>query len=288
MKNTQQIIDSLPEQAKRDVLFALVGSLNASIIGTASSVASRLERGDTPVHELEVRDVETMLSDDDVLPRTRRMMRVASNLRDQLLAVSNDDAAGALYGTLDFMTSPNRSARKLDTDLFNAVMESAGLKGMDINHFQALSNLNDAQRAERLASQRGVIEWLLDNVLSSYSHSDIDDKGRPITVDDSEDNMIEYLHAEAKDRLFQKIVKSLERSRDNTIVAVLNRDTRYTLSDIPLIAGALEDAKLLDAHNDDDYDLNLSNGGVAPNKETKYRAEKIGDAVRELATRYVN
>lgn len=284
MKNTQQIIDSLPEQAKRSVLFSLVGSLNASIVGTASSVAARLERGDTPVHELEVRDIEHMLAEDDLLTRTRRAMRVASNLRDQLLAVSNDSTAGALYGTLDMMTNPNRAARKLDADLFNVVMASAGLEGMDINHFQALSNLNDAQRAERLASQRGVIEWLLDNVFTSNSHDDVDEDGRPVTISDNEDNMIEYMHPEAKERLYEKLVKALERARDNTVIAVLNRDTRYTLSDIPLITGALNDAKLLDAHNEADDNLNLGNGGVAPNAKTKYRGEKVGDAVRELAT----
>lgn len=283
MKNTQQIIDSLPEQAKRSVLFTLVGSLNASIVGTASSVAARLERGDTPVHELEVRDVEHTLAEDDLLTRVRRTVRVAANLRDQLLAVSNDNTAGALYGTLDMMTSPNRNSRKIDTDIFETVMKMAGLEGMDISHFQTLQNLNDAQRAERLASQRGIIEWLLDNVFTSNSHDDIDDAGRPVTISDNEDNLIEYLPADMKERLYEKLVKSLERARDNTVIAVLNRDTRYTLSDIPLIVGALEDAKLLDAHNEADDNLNLGNGGVAPNAMTKYRAEKVGDAVREIA-----
>ena len=250
--NTQDIINTLPEQAKRSVLFSLVGSLNASIVGAAASIASKLSADGYDFRELEVREVELLLADIDsergntatAMLDVRRTVRVAQTLRDQLIAVSNNDEDGALSGTLDFMTKPSK--RKLDAELLKTVLEAAGITGVDPAHFQAMQSMSDAQRAERLASQRGAIEWLIERVFTGRgydSHNEID--GTPEYVDESNDDQIEALSTEQQERLHGKLVQALNKARDNTVLGVLNRDRRYTMGDLPLISAAIKDAETL-------------------------------------------
>jgi hypothetical protein len=252
----QQVIDGLPDQAKRDVLFALVGSLNASIVGTASSVASRVERSDLDMHSMEPRDIELLMAEgddrNDLLTSVRIVVRVAQNLRDQLLVVSNDDTAGSLLGTVDFMTRPNTNPRKLDTELLSACLEAANIGGIDVSHFEAMDAISNAQRSSRLAGQRGMIEWLIEHVFTSHGHTGFDEYNNPIEIDDSERNTIESIAPQQRERVYEKLVAALTRTRDNTILGVLHRDTRYSFSDIPLIAAAINDALSLDAHNTED------------------------------------
>jgi hypothetical protein len=63
--NAQQVIDQLPAQAKRSVLFTLVGSINASLVGAAASMASKLERDGYDFKELEPRDITTLFKGSD-------------------------------------------------------------------------------------------------------------------------------------------------------------------------------------------------------------------------------
>jgi hypothetical protein len=241
--NTQDIINTLPDQAKRSVLFSLVGSLNASVVGTSASIASRLTKDDYDFRELEPREVVALMNDPDMsggaLITARRTARVAQNLRDQLIALSNNDEDGALSATIDFMTKP--SARKLDTKLLAATLEAAGLKDIDPAHFQAMQSMNDAQRAERLAQQRGHIEWLIEHVIVGRGYED-----EGTTIDDEtgrED--IEDLPEEQRERLYDKMIQALNKARDTTVLGVMNRDRRYTLGDLPLISAALADAETL-------------------------------------------
>ena len=270
----QQIIDQLPNQAKRDVLFSLVGSLNASIVGTASSVVSRIDRGDVPLHELEVRDIELLMAEgddrSDILNNVRTATRTAQNLRDQLLALSNDDTAGALDGTLAFMTVPPKQARAINEKLFEALMADAGMEGITIKDFQTADMLQSAQRAERLAGQRGSIEWIIEHVFNSNSHMTVGEDGKPLEIDDRESNTVECLPSEARERIYDKMRKTLERARTNTVRGVLFNDNRYEYGDIAILRAAIDDAKLLDANVVHDNDWVESNGGVAPNAETQY------------------
>ena len=241
--NTQDIINTLPEQAKRSVLFSLVGSLNASVVGTSASIAARLSKDDYDFRDLEPRDVISMLNDPDqsgsALITARRTARVAQALRDQLIALSNNDEDGALSTTIDFMTKP--SARKLDAELLKTVLEAAGIEGVDPAHFAAMQKMSDVQRAERLAAQRGHIEWLIEHVITGRGYHD-----ESTTIDDEtgrED--IEDLPEEQRERLYDKFLMALNKARDNTVLGVLNRDRRYTMGDLPLISAAIKDAETL-------------------------------------------
>lgn len=241
MKNAESnsihsIIDALPEQAKRNVLFSLVGSLNASIIGSASSVVARLTSDDYDFRELEASDVIHMLNEmdgrQDFVLNTRKTVRVAQVLRDQLIAISNNDEDGDLLGTLEFMTRGTNKG--LDMELLKATLEAAGIKGVDPKHFEAMHAMNQAQRAARLSAQRGHIEWLIDHVLTGTGAEDGYDEA-----------VIDELQSEQIERLQDKLVVALNRARDNTVLGVLSRDKRYSLGDLPLISAAITDAEHL-------------------------------------------
>lgn len=239
----QQVIDMLPEQAKRDVLFSMVGSLNASLVGTASSIASRLEREGYELKELSVRDVEQLLSDPDstdaTLTEARKLVRVATGLRDQLIAAGNDSNLGYIYDTLEFMTKPSK--RGLDAELLEATLAAANIKNVNLKHFAQLHAMNAAQRAARLASQRGMIEWLLEHVMS-VSHSVDGDRYDREEVTET----IEDLGIDARARLYGKLVTATNRARDNAVLGVLNRDRRHSLGDLMFVAEAITAAEHLE------------------------------------------
>ena len=246
MKN---IIANLPDQAKRSVLFSLVGSLNASIVGQASSVASRLARDDQDFRDLEPRDVVHMMNDIDdsqsALLTARRTLRVRHALHAQLVEVSNKEEDGALSSTIDFMTNPPKG-RKIDTEMLKAALEAAGLAAVDPKHFEALQKMNDVQRAERLAAQRGAIEWIIEHVFDGRGYDTYDERdGTPKFVDESDNDELSALPEEQQQRLQEKMLSALNKARDNTVLGVLNRDRRYTFGNLPLIAAAIRECEAL-------------------------------------------
>lgn len=251
--HAQKIIDTLPDQAKRTVLFSLVGSLNASIVGTASSIVARLSRGDYDFRELEARDVVLLLNemDDraDLVLNTRRTVRVAQALRDQLIGLSNNDEDGALSSTLDFMSKA--SAKPIDVKLLKATLEAAGIEGVDTAHFEAMNKISAAQRAARLSEQRGAIEWLIEHVLTARGFEERveTEYGSNIVMhDESDADEIECLSSEHQEKMYDKLQNAISRARDAAVMGVLNKDRRYTFSDLSLISAALKDAEKLDAH----------------------------------------
>ena len=263
----QKIINTLPEQAKRTVLYSLVGSINASLIGTAASVVTRLERDDYNVKELTVCDVTQLLGEadsrDDLLNNARRLARVGTTLRDQLVDASSSDSVvrtpdytvGSISGSLDFMTKAGNT-RALDGDLLIRTLEAAGIKDIDPKHIEAMHKVNQVQRAERLAQQRGEIEWVIDQVFVPPTldevHYEAEERedgstfNRPVTTSYDVDIQLEELPEEMRERLLEKLSAALERARDAAVLGVMNRDRRYTFGDLSLISGAIIEARDVD------------------------------------------
>lgn len=240
--NATQIIASIPEQAQRSVLFSLVGSLNASVIGSAQRIAAVAERT-APLVELTVGEVKRLVSheDDMIMINAQRTARCASNLRAQLQALTNNDEDGDLLSTLSFMTKP--SAKTFDPQLINEVMKAAGIDGVDPKLINAMNRASAVQRAERLAKQQGSIEWVIDHVLTSRGWDELVPSEYGATIDCIEDNEddIESLSADMQARLHDKLHSALNKARDTAVLGVLNRDRRYSLGDLPLIAQAIKD-----------------------------------------------
>lgn len=246
----QAIINNLPTEAKRNVLFSLVGSLNANLVGAAASIASRLERDEYDIKELSRSEVETLLNaggETDSLLHIRKLYRVAQGLRDQLIEITNDDSQGALSNTIDFMVSG--TGRGLDTELLKTTLEAAGVKNVDPAHIEQMYKQNNAQRAARLSAQRGAIEWLLDQVFTSAHEIEKFNKaGKFIGYENIVDE-VDDLPADMHDRVVDKLRNALDRARDTAILGVLNRDRRYSFGDLPLISAAIEEAKQIREHD---------------------------------------
>lgn len=256
----QHIINTLPDQAKRSVLYSLVGSINASLIGTAASVVTRLERDDYDVKELSVGDVTQLLGEadsrDDLLTNARRLARVGTTLRDQLIEVTNDDGQGSISGSLDFMTRVGNT-RALDGDLLARTLIAAGITDVDPKHIEAMHKVNQVQRAERLAAQRGKIEWIIDQEFVPptldevhYEKEEREDGttyNRPVTTSYDVDVQLEELPEEMRERLLEKLAAALERARDAAVLGVMNRDRRYTFGDLSLISGAIIEVRDVDS-----------------------------------------
>lgn len=278
----QQIIDTAPEQVKRSLLASLVGSLNASIVGTASVVAGMIERDESiEPNAVEPRDVILMMrgadESDETLTNVRATVRVAQNLRDQLLSITEDDSRGTIMSMLDFMsTASNRKVDTTDPSVMY-IMARYKLSEADMLLAEAAQNADDAQRASRLAERRGMIEWLIEHVFTSNSHMTFDKRGDPLEINDNETNTIEDLPPAQMERLYAKMVQSLNAQRDATIRGVMFKDRRYSISDLAMLDASINDAQELDAHADDN-EAWLGGETVKTGATSDYNAEPNGTA----------
>ena len=249
--HAQQVIDNLPDTAKRNVLYSLVGSLNASVIGTASSIATRLARGGYSIIELEVEEIERLCKgtddSDELLTNARRTVRVAQALREQLIGVTNNDEDGTIASTMKFMTDPK--VKDFDPEVVKLVLKEAEVD-IDPALLNSLNKVQSADRAARLSEQSGHIEWIIEHVFTSRGDFKLVETEHGGTMEFSEDNTdhIEGLSAETVERLYEKIVSAIDRARTSAVMAVLKRDKRVTLGDISLLTGSYKEALQLDAH----------------------------------------
>lgn len=261
MSHAQQIIDNLPDAAKRNVLYSLVGSLNASIIGTASSVSTRLtrhmheanphrdhEEDDGYFIELEPREVVKLLNemDDraDLLLNVRRTVRVAQQFRDQLIALSNIKNDGSIESTMEFML--DGKAKPFDKALMKVIMKEAEMD-IDPALMESMNQLDAAQRATKLAAQRGAVEWLIERVFTSYGDDKLIDTEHGAYIAHAPDtgDFLEVLSDDTLGRLYDKIVSAIDRARTAAVMGILRGDRRFTLSDVTLLTASYKEARAL-------------------------------------------
>ena len=255
MHSIKDIIETLPDTAKRSVLQSVVSSLNCKVIGTAASTVARLTTGGYDFRELEPREVVTLINgiDDEIgdtgstLLSVRRTLRIAQDLRDELVKVTNNDNDGAMTSSLDFMTKveKQRKVDMSDPDVV-AMLGVIKLNENDIKRAEAAQFLNDVQRAEKLAERRGSIEWLIEHVFEGHGldvHDECD--GTPQFVSEADNNLIASLSPEDREAIYGKVGQALHRARDNTIKGVLFSDRRFSFGDMPLIDAAIKEVETL-------------------------------------------
>lgn len=230
--NAADFVDRLPSNIRQQVLFSLVGSINSSLIGTAQSIVRRLEGDGIDVKELSPFEVGEMLTAPDLVDTTtdaRGLNALAQHWRDDLQALTDQEHAGELGATIDFMV---KNPRKVDENLLTVVLESAGLTDVPTSLIAAKYDAEQKQRSELLAKQRGSIEWVIEQGLHEYG-----DDGYLLDAGNTFDNLNEGV----QERLAEKLQSALQRTRDRAVVAVLNRDRRWTLGDLPVIASYIKE-----------------------------------------------
>lgn len=221
-----EYVAALPGNIRRNVLFSLVGSVNASLIGTAQSMVRRIERDGTSLLELSPYEFEQLMAGPDWMSGTnyaRNVNAIAQRWRDDLVALTDQDNAGALGETIDFMI---KQPRQLDDVLLRATLEAAGIQGVEPEIIKAKFDTMQQQRAETLAAQRGQIEWVIEQALST----------------DEEPEFFQ-LSEEQQHALTDKLAAALERTRDTAVIGVLNRDRRWSFGDLPIISAAIQEVK---------------------------------------------
>ena len=252
--NTQSIIDALPDNAKTPVLMSLVGVLNSNIINNAQSVVSRLTRDGVEMQDYNVRDVEHLMTEpdwrQDNLLNVRRAMSVRENLRDQLLALTNDDKMGDIMESIMYRTKPRPVAEVDFATTKNVLIASRVVKAsvsdeeiaMHIKGANIRQTENNVRSAERSASMAGGIEWVIDHVFN------------PDTGHEQQDN-IEDLTRTMRESLFKAMVSNIDKQRkvlmDELIHPRKTGTSRYTLNDAPLLADCADRADELNAHLED-------------------------------------
>lgn len=221
--NVINYVENLPGNVRRQVLFSLVGSANASLIGTAQSMLRRLNSSGVDFKELGPYEFEQLMAGPDWMSGTeyaRNVNAIAQRWRDDLVALTDQADAGSLGSTIDFMIS---SPRQLDEKLLEATLAAAGLE-VPTGIIKAKYDAQQQQRAETLAAQRGHIEWVIDQALST----------------DDEPEFFK-LSEEQQLALLEKLHNALQRTRDTCVIGVLNKDRRWTFGDLPIIAAAIDE-----------------------------------------------
>lgn len=187
--NLPQFISDLPSlELRSHVLRAVVGSINASLVGAATTAVrglladgydiSRFDSEDgiekCGIDGLSVDEIKDSIrgSDtgvqhpDDFITENKALYAFGVVLREKLERAEGRTDAGSIANTLAFMTGP-QNARNVDTSALDA-LKSVGIVFTD----EELKSARDAQRAtdQARADQRakivGPIEWFLDNVFA--------------------------------------------------------------------------------------------------------------------------
>jgi hypothetical protein len=99
MKNVVTFVDSLPSNIRTSVLYSVVGSLNASLVGSASAMVRQLEANGYDLKELSVADIETLFggpetaANESALGTMRLLNDIVSSWRDDLQQLVGEQRA---------------------------------------------------------------------------------------------------------------------------------------------------------------------------------------------------
>lgn len=168
-------ISNLPSlELRGHVLRAVVGSINASLIGAATNAVRSLIDDGYDVNELSAQDVANLLRGPETgaqhpgefIAENKALYAFGSVLREKLVKIDGRDDAGSIFNTLGFMTGQQR-ARNVNPAALDA-LKAVGISFSEdeIKAARDAQRLSDQARADQRASIVGPIEWFIDNVFA--------------------------------------------------------------------------------------------------------------------------
>ena len=267
------LIANLPEQARRTVLYGLVGSFNARIIGAASRMVDAIKRNDS--------DVGTEIKNDFSLTQEAAALAVQSGnsyntfedlvvlnaLRDDyqaLLALEVNDKDVLPFGdTLKFMTSGEVRAMPKEVLEQLATALDCGITAQDLARLNAMDQTQ--QRAQMAAKSHDI----MDIVMALPRPGDIG----YVDYDDNTD-MFDALSPTGQESVMNKLAESLNKARDNVLLAIMRRSRGASLSDIPLINAAMKEV-----------DVATRNAGLTDKQEEAHKADTVAQHNERLAAK---
>lgn len=230
---TAAIADMFPT-VRRAVLFSMVGTLNAQLVGAADKLAVRLEDEGYDLRDFEPKDfTQLMVGVDDInqLDEMRKLCALANEWRDMLRAVSNTDPdtleaeqPGSIHATINMMTGAQRMRPAAQGAREQLKAIGVEVTQADIDAARVKLFHNDQARADQRAKRRGAIEYIVEHV---FDYLDTEDT-----------EWYTQISVENKERLCTKLFAALNNAvttaTQNVLVGVRS-DNALGLNDIMLI-----------------------------------------------------
>lgn len=269
--NVQTAIEQIASNnVRRHVLMCLVGSMNASLIGSAQSLlAGKL--ADYDVCELSDRDIENILAGPDERSYDFDALRAFNALRlewaSQLSDLTGGRNTGNITETIQFMVSNPKS---VDTTHLSAIMEAAGIPLDESTQKLVTMKYDQRQkdRASKLAQQRGMVEFLIDHffapsvteVTSLPSDAELPSNWAELSAEqkaeikgDLEAGRIKRsieqeaewddLNHEMQLKLEEKYIEALHKARDACVMGLLDKSRNWTFGDLPIISALIKEVQ---------------------------------------------
>jgi hypothetical protein len=256
--NTHQILNDIPQAAKYSVLSSLISSVNCSLIGSASNIVQSIMRDGYDVREIDVREVEQLLTaPDDAEGRVSRLesprglYRMREYLvtllqdeiylieqKDKLLGIKRDNPlrSGDLNESIKFMTTP---AGYRANQTFDRLALASGISPEELkaSHKEAeVQHGIDAARSAQQISENAIgIEWVIDHVFSFGAHDPV--TGNEVTgeVEDVKPT-VEDLPNRAQATLLDKLRNAVGKTKTKAFLSMQQGRTIYEFGDIFMLS----------------------------------------------------
>ena len=289
----KNIIANLPEQARRTLLYGIVGSLNARIIGAASRIVLAIERNDSDVSTEVVNDFAKTAEDAKLRAElgtghntwhdTLWLNAMRDDYREMLALEVNDNEVLPFGDTMKFMTSGEVRAMPKEVLEGLAAALDCGITAEDLAR---LNSIDQAQQRAALAAKRHDIMHVI--------HA-LPRPGDLGFLYDDDTDFFDHLSHDTQISVASKVADSLNKARDNALLAVMRRSRNATLSDIPLINAAIKEVELalknaegrlpvkvdeeINRQNEEAHKAHLAElaAKAAPKKQTKRIRAKTGE-----------
>ncbi|WP_018609520.1 hypothetical protein [Uliginosibacterium gangwonense] len=277
------LIMALPEQAQRTVLYGLVGSLNARVIGSCARIVQYVEREGSDVSTEIVNGFAKTAEDarlradlgtgHDTWLELLDTVALRDNLHALLASVVNDDEVLPYSGTLAFMTSGE--ARVPNKEQLDALVAALATPGLTAEVVTTVYKAEVArQRAEMAAKSHSIMD-----VLTALPY--------PEDYDEETDYFCRLPHL-TQLAITNKALDALNKARNNVVVGMLQRRSSANIGDIPLINAAMGEVDVALRNADSGLDnttaQQIAEQQVAEHKKAVRRsaAAKKAAATRKL------
>lgn len=232
-----ELINSLPNNARTTALYALVGSLNASILYGAQFIARTCDAHGDDVHDeigndfprtrYEAEQAAKQGQMHDRFIDLQAMVAFRDELHTKLMEVRNSaEEVLPLHATLQFLTT---AVRDIPKEQVEELVAALGIDGLSVDDIRTVYKTDAEFRRSELAASS---ERVLSIALAIPSLPGV------------EGNAFDALSAAKQNALWCKLEAALNKARNNVVVGMLNRRT-VDLGDIPLINQAIKEVKTM-------------------------------------------
>lgn len=278
-------LDKLPQRARESVLYGVVGSLNARLIGAAQRIAQFAARKDVDIESLINNQFATYAEDAAARAELgtghnmwHELLWIAAlrdDLRDQLALLVNDDSVLPLSDTLAFMAGGTVRVRP-QVEYDNLAAALGNIKGLDSKALEAMARMDAARSKAELAAQASEV---LTIVMALPRPGDVG-----FVYDQDNVDFFSKLTEDTQRSIVEKLEMSVTNARDNAVRAFMQRRRNATLTDIPLLTAAMEEVShALDERGISDKEVQAIADAGADERREKARLNQAIAAGEKLS-----